>query len=87
MAESTAPEVAAHEDPCAMMRRVAAESRAEIKRLQDLANGLRTSIAKLKAEPEPDLAKIKMLQATLTTVEKQIETTRQRCGVSSKIHS
>ena len=73
MAESTAPEVAADEDPCTMMRRVAAETRAEIKRLKDHADALRTLIEKLKAEPQPDQAKIKMLQATLTTVEKQIE--------------
>ena len=68
-----------------MMRRVAAETRTEIKRLQARATGLRTSIAKLKAEPDPDVAKIKMLHATLATVEQQIETTRQRCGTSKII--
>ena len=52
---------------------MAAGTKAEIKRLKDHADALRTSIEKLKAEPQPDQAKIKMLQATLTTVEKQIE--------------
>jgi hypothetical protein len=42
---------------CTMMRRVAAGTRTEIKRLKDHADALRTLIKKLKAEP-PDRAKI-----------------------------
>ena len=56
-----------------MMRRVAAETKAEIIRLRAHADTLRAATAKLKAEPEPEVAKIKMLQVTLATVEKQIE--------------
>ena len=65
-----------------MMRRVAAETRAEIKRLKDHADALRTLIQKLKAEPEPDEAKIKLLQPTLKLSRNRSRTTRHRSGTS-----
>ena len=76
MVGRNAPTSAVRESGCEMMRRIARETRDEIDRLNRRAGELGDTIDQLKAEPNPDEGKIKMLEQTLASVEKQIEDNR-----------
>ncbi|MGV0853792.1 hypothetical protein [Mycolicibacterium phlei] len=64
------------ETPCEMMRRIAEETREEIRRLSGVATNLNNAITALEALPEPDQTKIKALRDQLTSVEAQLEQNR-----------
>ncbi|MFI0716808.1 hypothetical protein ACH4SK_40815 [Streptomyces inhibens] len=64
------------ESPCEMMRRVAKEQKAEIRRTEKLIDELKGKISVLEQQPNPDPAAIAALRQAVEGLERKLEDDR-----------